>query len=272
MEFRKIPNQGEAVQDRFNSESEEWFENYNVAPGNIFQFDLQLRKDLVLKTINHLVKKSGIARVAEIGCGSCNVLGDAQLNSVQKVGIDFSKQMLETGKKNYNEIALVNGDGNFLPLKDNQFDLVLCLGVVQYIHSYADAIRELSRILKPGGCLILTVPSKHSIFNAYRKIWHHSPFYVGMKSLIYTTLRINRAVRRQYKMQYFDIEEIDGLLAKSSLNKISAVFHTHGIMKTYRVGILNKVNINLSRLLEKADKKLIHKFTGWTYLTVSRRI
>ena len=73
-------------------------------------------------------------------------------------------------------------------------------------------------------------------------------------------------------MHYFDIEEIDGLLAKSNLNKISGVFHTHGIMKTYRVGILNKVNINLSRLLEKADKKSIRKFTGWTYLTVSQKV
>jgi len=264
--------QSQMVQNRFNVESEEWFENYNVAPRNIFQFDLQVRKDLVLKTINHLVQKNGVVRVAEIGCGSCNVLGDTQLNSAQKVGIDFSKQMLETSKKNYEEIALVNGDSNFLPLKDNQFDLVLCLGVVQYIQSYADAIRELSRILKPEGCLILTVPSKHSIFNIYRKIWHHSPFYLGMKSLIYKMLKVHRAVRRQYKMHYFDIEEIDSILAKNNLMKISSVFHTHGIMKKYRVSVLNKININLSRMLEKADKKSIHKFTGWTYLTVSQKI
>ena len=107
-----MPNQREAVQDRFNGESEEWFENYNGAPRNIFQFDLQVRKDLVLKTINQLVKKNGVVRVAEIGCGSCNVLGDTKLNSAQKVGIDFSKQMLETSKKNYEEIALVNGEIN----------------------------------------------------------------------------------------------------------------------------------------------------------------
>ena len=86
-----MPNQKEAVQDRFNGESEEWFENYSGAPRNIFQFDLQVRKELVLKTVNDLTQKNGVARVAEIGCGSCNVLGDAQLNSVQKVGIDFSK-------------------------------------------------------------------------------------------------------------------------------------------------------------------------------------
>ncbi len=73
-------------------------------------------------------------------------------------------------------------------------------------------------------------------------------------------------------MHYFDIEEIDSILAKNNLKKISSVFHTHGIMKKYRVSVLNKININLSRMLEKADKKSIHKFTGWTYLTVSQKI
>jgi len=273
MKFRNMPNQGEQGQVRnFNSESEEWFENYNGAPHNIFQFDLQVREALVLKTIKDLAQKNGFARVAEIGCGSCNVLGDTQLHSAQKVGIDFSKQMLEIGKKNYDEIALVNGDSNFLPLKECQFDLVLCLGVVQYIPSYTDAIRELSRILKPGGCLILTVPSKHSIFNIYRKMRRHSLFYLGMKSLIYKALKVNKTVGRQYKMHYFNLEEIDSLLEKNNLKKISSSFHTHGFMKTYRVGLLNKININLSRMLEKANTESIHKFTGWTYVTVSQKI
>lgn len=265
-------NQNQAVKERFDVESQEWFDSYNIEPQKIFQFDLHLRKKLVLKKVDELASKNEVSRVAEIGCGSCNVIGDIHLRNIKKVGIDFSKNMLEIGKKNYHDIALANGDTNFLPFKDNEFDIVLCLGVIQYISSYANAITEISRILKPEGYLILSVPSKHSIFNIYRKLWHHSPIYMFIKSFVYGLLKVDKIIRRPYKMHYFDINELDNILSKNNLKKNSGVLHTHGIMKTYRMTLFNQLNINLSKMLERLGNGTFHKLTGWTYLTVSRKI
>ncbi len=265
-------NQSQAVKNRFDHESQEWFDNYNNEPKSIFQFDLQLRKELVLETVLDLAQENEFSRVVEIGCGSCNVIGEIPLKGSQKVGVDLSNKMLETGKKNYSGIALINGDTNFLPFKDDQFDMVLCLGVIQYINSYADAITEISRILKPDGYLILSVPSKHSVFNIYRKLWHHSPMYMFMKSLVYGVLKVDKVIRRLYKMHYFDISEVDTILSKKDLKKISGLIHTHGIMKTYRMAMLNRMNIKMSKMLERFDNPSFQKLTGWTYLTVSRKI
>jgi SAM-dependent methyltransferase len=46
-----------------------------------------------------------------------------------------------------------------LPMRDNQFDLVICTQVLEYISDPRQAIREIHRVLKPGGKLLLSVPA-----------------------------------------------------------------------------------------------------------------
>lgn len=48
---------------------------------------------------------------------------------------------------------------NGLPYEDESFDIVLLVEVLEHISCHDDIIRELSRILKPGGILILTTPN-----------------------------------------------------------------------------------------------------------------
>jgi len=56
---------------------------------------------------------------------------------------------------------LVNvvGRGEQIPLADEQFDLVMCTQVLEYVPEPACVIAEIRRVLKPGGCLLLSVPS-----------------------------------------------------------------------------------------------------------------
>lgn len=49
-------------------------------------------------------------------------------------------------------------DINAIPVEQNTFDYVLCTEVLEHVPKPVDTIRELSRVLKPGGTLILTVP------------------------------------------------------------------------------------------------------------------
>ena len=53
----------------------------------------------------------------------------------------------------------VVGKAEELPLRDNQFDLVFCTQVLEYIAEPALAISEIRRVLKPGGWLLLSVPA-----------------------------------------------------------------------------------------------------------------
>lgn len=49
-------------------------------------------------------------------------------------------------------------DRGTIPVEQNTFDYVLCTEVLEHVPKPVDTIRELSRVLKPGGTLILTVP------------------------------------------------------------------------------------------------------------------
>ena len=51
------------------------------------------------------------------------------------------------------------GDGTHLPLSSSMFELVLCTQVLEYVPQPAAVVAELYRVLKPGGFLVLSVPS-----------------------------------------------------------------------------------------------------------------
>lgn len=55
------------------------------------------------------------------------------------------------------EIDLV-GDGHFLPFKDNTFDAVISEAVLEHVHSPDRVVREIYRVLKPGGYICVAVP------------------------------------------------------------------------------------------------------------------
>jgi len=49
--------------------------------------------------------------------------------------------------------------GEQIPLADEQFDLVICTQVLQYLAQPGTVVAEIHRVLKPGGCLLLSVPA-----------------------------------------------------------------------------------------------------------------
>jgi len=49
--------------------------------------------------------------------------------------------------------------GEQIPLASGQFDLVICTQVLEYVPQPGAAIAEIHRVLKPGGCLVLSVPA-----------------------------------------------------------------------------------------------------------------
>ena len=50
------------------------------------------------------------------------------------------------------------GDGHFLPFKDNTFDAVISEAVLEHVHSPHRVVREIYRVLKPGGYICIAVP------------------------------------------------------------------------------------------------------------------
>jgi SAM-dependent methyltransferase len=64
-----------------------------------------------------------------------------------------------------------------LPFEDNTFDLVTALDVVEHIEDDRGALRELYRVIRPGGMLMISVPAYKFLWGAQDEISHHKRRY-----------------------------------------------------------------------------------------------
>jgi SAM-dependent methyltransferase len=86
---------------------------------------------------------------------------------VRPVALDLSFEMMVRGRSRVfadsrltmrNEISFVAGRGQDLPFVDESFDGVLCLNALHHQPSYLTALREIYRVLKPGGRAVFSEP------------------------------------------------------------------------------------------------------------------
>lgn len=91
----------------------------------------------------------------DVGCGSKPYHALFNLNAY--VGVDWP----QSGHSQQTVDAFA--DAQILPFASNSFDTVLCTEVIEHLPQPWTAVAEMARVLKPGGCLILTAPFVHNL-------------------------------------------------------------------------------------------------------------
>jgi methionine biosynthesis protein MetW len=106
-------------------------------------------------------------RLLDVGCNE-GILGALVGNRFEEIyGVDISDRALELAQRRGIKAFKVNLNIEGLPFEDSYFDSITCLGTVQLIYDVIFTLRELNRVLKPHGELILTVPNMRT----YRRIF-----------------------------------------------------------------------------------------------------
>jgi len=114
-------------------------------------------------------------RLLEVGCGIGTDLVRFAKGGARVTGIDLAQTAIDLARKNFDlngvvaeELRVANGEA--LPYTDASFDVVYGHGVVQYTADAPKLIREMHRVLKPGGTGILMVYNRVSWLNALSKV------------------------------------------------------------------------------------------------------
>jgi len=103
------------------------------------------------------------ARVVEVGSGAHGLI--FYFGSTRGVGIDpLAVSYRSLFPRWQNCASTVAAEGESLPFRDRSFDIVLCDNVVDHAESPARIVRELVRILVPGGLLYFTVNVHHRVY------------------------------------------------------------------------------------------------------------
>lgn len=99
-------------------------------------------------------------RILDVAAGTGTSSKALLVSGGEVVAADFSKGMIEQGKKQHPEISFVLADAMKLPFQAAEFDVVTISFGLRNVEKYQTALSEFHRVLKPGGRLVVCEFSK----------------------------------------------------------------------------------------------------------------
>ena len=152
--------------------------------------------------------------ILDAGCGHGADLIPLLKKKCRCAGIDLSENMIAETKKELKrngldtrDLTLSTGDITRLAWPDAVFDKVFASEIIEHVPDYPKAIAELSRVLKPGGTLVITTPNRKGI-------------YAWERYLVY-----ERILKRKWPHPYDEwktYEELKPVFAKNNLKIVYA--------------------------------------------------
>lgn len=105
------------------------------------------------------------AAVLDVGCGTGEHLKRAQAHGLRSAGIEPAEAMLEAARKNVPDARVEQAVATELPFGDAQFDAVLMIEVLRYLHAQDidKALQEARRVLKPNGVVLVTLVNRWAL-------------------------------------------------------------------------------------------------------------
>ena len=111
-------------------------------------------------------------RVLDACCGTGDLAVEAERRGGRVVGLDFSERMLERARRKSGAIEWVQGDAMALPFPDGGFDAATVGFGVRNLADLDGGLRELSRVLRPGGKLaVLEITRPRGLLKPFFRLW-----------------------------------------------------------------------------------------------------
>ena len=162
--------------EKYSEKYEDWFERNEF----VYKSEIQAIKELLPKV------KKGI----EIGVGS----GRFAVPLGIKTGVDPSPRMREIAQQK--GVKVIDAVAEELPFKNSQFELVLMVTTICFVDNLNLAFREVYRILKPGGYLIIGFIDKDSSLgklyqqNKQKNVFYKIATFYSVKEVVYNLNKI----------------------------------------------------------------------------------
>lgn len=104
------------------------------------------------------------ARVLEVGSGAHGLI--FYFDAAERVGVDpLADQYRMLFPAWQQRVQTIVSHGERLPFEDSRFDIVLCDNVVDHAENPRQIVREMARVLAPGGVLYFTVNVHHPFYH-----------------------------------------------------------------------------------------------------------
>ena len=133
------------------------------------------RFKIIESFIRRYIKPRPDSKLVDLGCGTGGTT--LWLQKFGKVkGVDGSKQALAYCRKR-GLTDLTQSDMEKLKLPSDHFDGAFALDILEHVEDDRKAIREIHRVLKPGGGLLVTAPAYQWLWSEHDEVCHHRRRY-----------------------------------------------------------------------------------------------
>jgi len=184
-----------------------------------------------------LIKRFARGRILDIGCGT----GYHMQYVKNVVGVDISEGMLKIARERGFNVKKASAEK--LPFRSNSFDTVFCFFSVLNICDYREAVKEMARILKPEGVVLLSLSS----------IYDKGEF---------------RVMKKRIKLKLFTKQELVEVFEKNDFR----LEYFNSIFRFRRPRWGDFTPFTLKEKIMLFLEKLYKKENGVIYLAVFRRI
>jgi ubiquinone/menaquinone biosynthesis C-methylase UbiE len=134
----------------------------------------RMLEDLEMQVVEPLARGK---RVLEVGCGTGLILARLAKHAQLARGIDVSPGMLQSARERGLDVVL--GSATALPFADASFDLVCSFKVLAHVPDISVALREIARVTRPGGHMVLEFYNPWSLRYAAKRIAGPQPISDG---------------------------------------------------------------------------------------------
>jgi ubiquinone/menaquinone biosynthesis C-methylase UbiE len=114
-----------------------------------------------VKIVKDFLKKSNKGKLLDVACGTGRVF--PYYGNREVYGIDISEDMLAIAKKRLSSAKLKVSSADKIPFEDNYFSVVITSRFIMHTPDYEKVIKEMIRVTKRGGSIIIDFPNKYSL-------------------------------------------------------------------------------------------------------------
>ena len=130
----------------------------------------RLERALILELAGTVVSR----RVLDVGCGDGDLALELWQRGAQIAGIDTSQEMIDAARlRAKNQKAAITFEvaaAEHLPFASEQFDIVVAVTILCFVKDPAPVFREMARVLRPGGRLVIGELGRWSSWAAARRV------------------------------------------------------------------------------------------------------
>jgi SAM-dependent methyltransferase len=209
-------------------------------------FALRVRRRRVLE----LFDKPG-GRVLDVGCGPAEMVQPLVRLDCEFWGLDPSPRMIEICRTRFGEFKnahFVEGEAGQISFPDAFFDAVLCMGVIDGLKNFSQVIREMLRVLKPDGTIIITFANRQNPYAQWKKYVFY-PALISARRIMHPGAH-NDPILIQRRL--FAPREASDLLAAAGADAQRVVGYFYNILLSPLDEIWPAVTLWVNKKLEEA--------------------